>query len=148
MKTTKGLDSLQELKDRLIAEEEREREEKRKQAIKEHKKRHIFSTFEEALDWLVANPDRGIDWYGDSLYWDEKKQMIELYGQRSDYDGINFWNVHYYITRDELLRERAEHKEWFENEYPEKRGQKWWLDEWGKLEHVYTYRSAEEALEW
>ncbi len=74
--------------------------------------------------------------------------MIELYGQRSDYDGINFWNVHYYITRDELLRKRAEHKEWFENKYPEKRGQKWWLDEWGKLEHVYTYRSAEEALEW
>lgn len=148
MKTTKGLDSLQELKDRLIAEEEREREEKRKKVIKEHKKRHIFSTFEEALDWLVANPNRGIDWYGDSLYWDEKKQKFELYGQMSDYDGINFWNVHYYITRDELLKERAEHKEWYEKEYPEKRGQKWWLDEWGKLEHVYTYRSAEEALEW
>ena len=106
-----------------------------------HQERHIFSTYEEALDWLIANPDKSINWHCWPMYWDEEKQKFVSYEQDFGLDGIIPTDVVRYYTREERLKgyttpELIEFGRELDNKYGGNTSKNWWLDEYGKLEYV------------
>ena len=130
------LNSLQDLKNSLIAESERKKQEEREEMEREHRAVHIFSTYEEALDWLVANPGEGISWHCSTIYWDKKEGKFLSYEQDYSFDGVMCYDVRRYYTKEQLLQRVKEHQDWIAELHPEEKDKQWWLDEWGKLKYV------------
>ena len=108
----------------------------RENFIKNYRKHHIFSSYEEALNWSIENPDKGIEWHCKTLFWQEDKQKFKSYEQEYSFDGIMSYNVIRNYTKEELLKEIQEHIEYCNKKYPEKVNTKWWLDKYGKLSYV------------
>lgn len=119
---------------------------------KRHKEQHIFSTYEEALDWLVVNPDKSINWHCWPMHWDEEKQKFVSYEQDFGYDGIIPTDVIHYYTREERLKgytleDLKEYEKFLDEKYPELgSNENWWLDEYGKLDYVYAYDHRKYSL--
>ena len=132
----KDFDKLQNIKDTFQKIQEDENEETKKRIIEKYLKHHIFSSYEEALDWAIKNPDRGIIWHCQLLLWEEDKQKFKSYEQEFDRDGIIPYDVVRYYTKAELLKWLQEHIEQYNQKHPEKKDEKWWLDEYGKLSYV------------
>ena len=108
----------------------------KKRIIEKYIIQHIFSSYEEALDWGIKNPDKGILWHCKLLFWEEDKQKFKSYEQEFDRDGIIPFDVVRYYTKEELLEWIQEHIEQYNQKHPEKKNEKWWLDEYGKLSYV------------
>lgn len=138
--------ALLELKERLEADEDRRREEERQARIESHKKKHIFTSYDRALDYLVDNPGSGIQWHTASVYWDEEKKKFEIYDQEYDIDGVIPYDVHYFCTREELLQQHTDHDEWLKSKRGKDYDPNWYLDEYGKLEYVYAYNPPERGF--
>lgn len=132
----KDFDKLQNIKDTFQKIQEDEKEEFKKSIIEKYILHHIFSSYEEALDWGVKNPDKGILWHCKLLFWEEDKQKFKSYEQEFDRDGIIPYDVVRYYTKEELLEWIQEHIEQYNQKHPEKKDEKWWLDEYGKLSYV------------
>lgn len=58
-----AVDILKRIKAQSEREEEEARKARRREIIREHRRTHIFRTYEEALDWLIAHPGREICWH-------------------------------------------------------------------------------------
>ena len=132
----RDFNKLQNIKDDFQKIKEKEEEETKKKIIEKYLKHHIFSSYEEALDWAIKNPDRGIIWHCQLLLWEEDKQKFKSYEQEFDRDGIIPYDVIRYYTKEELLKGIQEHIESYNKKHPEKMNEKWWLDEYGKLSYV------------
>ena len=132
----KDFNKLQDIKDNLQKIQEDEKEEMKKRIIEKYILHHIFSSYEEALDWGIKNPDKGILWHCKLLFWEEDKQKFKSYEQEFDRDGIIPFDVVRYYTKEELLEWIQEHIEQYNQKHPEKKNEKWWLDEYGKLSYV------------
>lgn len=132
----KDFDKLQNIKDTFQKIQEDEKEKTKKRIIEKYLKLHIFSSYEEALDWGVKNPGKGILWHCKLLFWEEDKQKFKSYEQEFDRDGIIPFDVIRYYTKEELLEWIQEHIEHYNQKHPEKKNEKWWLDEYGKLSYV------------
>lgn len=132
----RSFDSLSKVKEELLTKVEKEKEEQRKHWEKNYRKKHIFSSYEEALDWLMTHKGRGIEWHTSTIFYQEDKQNFKSYEQDSDYSGIIHYNVIRYYTKEELLKGIQEHIEYCNKKYPEKANTKWWLDKYGKLSYV------------
>ena len=131
--------ALLELKERFEADEARRREEERQARIKEHKRTHIFTSYDRALVYLTKHPGKAIEWHAKTLVWDEEKGMFKSYEQDFDYEGVNCWDVIRYYTREELLQEHQDFCERKKQELGKDYDENWYLDEFGKLAHVYAY---------
>lgn len=101
--------------------------------IEYHRKYYIFNSYEEALEWSIKNPNKGIQWHSKILYWDEHKKKFKSYEQEFDLDGI----IIRYYTKEELLKGIQEYIEDCNKKCPEEANRKWWLDEYGKLKYVH-----------
>lgn len=132
----RDLNKLQDIKDTFQKIQEDEKEEMKKRIIEKYVLHHIFSSYEEALDWGIKNPDKGILWHCKLLFWEEDKQKFKSYEQEFDRDGIIPFDVVRYYTKEELLEWIQEHIEQYNQKHPEKKNEKWWLDEYGKLSYV------------
>lgn len=131
----KDLNKLQNIKNNLLkAEEEIEKEYKR-EFIENYRKHHIFSSYEEALNWSIKNPDKGVNWHCKTLFWQEDKKKFKSYEQEYSLDGILCYDVIRYYTKEELLKEIEEHIKYCNIRYPEMK-KNWWLDEYNKLNYV------------
>ena len=126
--------SLQKIKDTLLKEENDKKELQRKQFIENYRKKHIFSSYESALDYAIQHPDKKIEWHTKTLYWEEDKNKFKSYEQEYDISGVMCYDVIRYYTKEELLKGIEEHKENIKKKYPEE--DNWWLDEYGKLSYV------------
>lgn len=133
----KGFDKLQNIKNNLLKTKEEKEEEDRREFIKNYRKHHIFSSYEEALNWSIENLNKGIEWHCKTLFWEEDKQKFKSYEQEYSLDGVMCYDVIRYYTKEELLKEIEEHIKYYNSKYPEKANTKWWLDEYGKLSYVY-----------
>lgn len=133
---SKGFKKLQQVKDELQHEREQKEEERRKHAEEIHHKKHIFDSYEQALNWAIKT-EKGIAWHAATLFWESDKNQFKSYEQEFDLDGIIPYNVIRYYTKEQLLKEIKEHIECCNKKYPEQADTKWWLDEFGKLDYVY-----------
>ena len=140
------LSALRDLKERFEKSEAEERERIRKEREEEHRRTHIFSSYDRALDYLVDNPGHGISWHTKSIYWDAEKQMFEVFDQEFDVSGVVPYDVHYFTTREKLLQEHQDFCEWRKNEYKGEDDDTWYLDKYGKLEYVYAYNPPERCF--
>lgn len=133
----KDFDKLQNIKNKFQKIKEDEEKENRREFIENYRKRHIFCSYEEALDWVIKNPNKSIQWHCKTLFWEEDKKKFKSYEQEFDLDGVIPYDIIRYYTKEELLKGVQEHIEYINNKYPEKANTKWWLDEYGKLSYVY-----------
>jgi hypothetical protein len=134
--TKESLSKLQDVKNSLQKIKEEKAEEERKVFIENHRKKHIFSSYEEALDWCINHPNEYIEWHCKTLTWEEDKKKFKSYEQEYSYDGVMCYDVIRYYTKEQLLEGIKEHIEWCNKEYPEQANRKWWLDDYGKLNYV------------
>lgn len=132
----KTFNKLQNIKDKLQKTKEEKEKEDRREFIENYRKHHIFSSYKEALEWSIKNPDKGLEWHCKTLFWEEDKEKFKSYEQEFDLDGIIPYDVIRYYTKEELLKGIEEHIEYINNKYSEKANTKWWLDEYGKLSYV------------
>lgn len=131
----KGFNKLQNTKNNLLKVKEEKENEDRRKFIENYRKHHIFNSYEEALNWSIKNPDKGVNWHCKTLFWQEDKQKFKSYEQEYSSDGIICHNVIRYYTKEELLKEIEEHIKYCNKKYPEMK-ENWWLDEYGKLSYV------------
>lgn len=117
----KDLAKLQSVKEEIEVKEMEEQMNITRAIEENYKKTHIFSSYEGALDWLIANQGRMIQWHILRLEWDGKK-----------FKGDNCISY----TKEELLGMIEDHIEEINEKYPEEKGKEWWLDEHGKLAYV------------
>ena len=140
-----AVDILKRIKTQSEREEEEARKARRREIIREHRKTHVFSTYEEALDWLIAHPGREICWHCWPTHWDKEKQLFVSYEQDFGVDGVIPTDVTRYYTKQErmeghTLDELKAYGKELDAKYPElPKNDRWWLDEYGKLEYVYKY---------
>lgn len=134
--SSKGFEKLQQIKNDLQKEKEKEEEERRKHLEEVHRKKHIFDSYEHALDWAIKTQN-GLSWHDKTLFWESDKNKFKSYEQEFDLDGIIPYDVIKYYTKEQLLENIKNHIEWCNKKYPEKADTKWWLDEFGKLDYVY-----------
>ena len=132
----KTFSKLQDIKNNLLKAKEEKEKEDRREFIENYRKHHIFSSYEEALNWSIKNPDKGIKWHCKTLFWQEDKQKFKSYEQEYSFDGVMCYDVIRYYTKEELLKGIEEHIEYCNKKYPENINEKWWLDEYGKLSYV------------
>ena len=133
---SKGFEKLQQIKNDLQEEREKREAERRKHAEEVHRKKHIFDSYEQALDWAIKT-EKGIAWHTATLFWESDRNQFKSYEQEFDLDGIIPYDVIKYYTKEQLLKEIKEHIEYCNKKYPENADTKWWLDEFGKLDYVY-----------
>lgn len=132
----KGFNKLQNIKINLQKVKEDEEKENRRKFVENYRKHHIFSSYEEALNWSIKNPDKGLTWHCKTLFWEKDKKKFKSYEQEFDIDGVIPYDIIRYYTKEELLKGIEEHIKYCNNKYPEKSNTKWWLDEYGKLSYV------------
>lgn len=132
----KDFNKLQNIKNNLLKVKEEIENEYRREFIENYRKHYIFSSYEEALNWSIKNPDKGITWHCKTLFWQEDKQKFKSYEQEYSSDGIICHDVIKYYTKEELLKGIEEHIKYCNIRYPEMANTKWWLDEYGKLSYV------------
>lgn len=126
---TKPIEDLRNKMQR-IADEIREKE--RAEIIRRHRESHIFDSYEDALDWLVKNPDRSIEWHIKTLRYLPEENLFLSHEQEYSFDGVIPYNVTRKYTREELLDQIYS--------IIKKRGwdlEKDFKDEYGKLDYVY-----------
>lgn len=101
-----------------------------------HRKSYIFSSYEEALDYLEANPGKYITWHCDYITFLPDENRFRSNEQHFSYDGVIPYNVICKYTRQELLDNINAHKErLLEKGYDLND----LYDKWGKLSFVYTH---------
>ena len=132
----KAFDKLQNIKNNLQKVKEEKEKEDRREFIENYRKHHIFSSYEEALNWSIKNPDKRVEWHCKTLFWQEDKQKFKSYEQEYSLDGVIPYDIVKYYTKEELLKEIEEYIKYYNNKYPEEANKKWWLDEYGKLSYV------------
>lgn len=133
---SKGFEKLQQVKDELQHEREQKEEERRKHAEEIHCKKHIFDSYEQALDWAIKT-QKAIAWHTATLFWEPEKNQFKSYEQEFDLDGIIPYNVIRYYTKEQLLKNIEEHIEYVNKRYKDQEYLNWWLDKYGKLDYVY-----------
>ena len=133
---SKGFEKLQQVKNDLQEEREKREAEHRKHAVEVHRKKHIFDSYEQALDWAIKT-QKGIAWHTATLFWEPEKNQFKSYEQEFSFDGVMCYDVIRYYTKEQLIEGIKEHIEWCNKKYPEQADTKWWLDEFGKLDYVY-----------
>lgn len=133
-----AFEKLQAELNELKKQAELERENQRKERIRNHRRHHIFSTYEEALDYCIAHPDRSIQWYCSTIEYVPEMKKFRSYEQDFGIDGVIPRDVIRYYTRDEMLRNNDEHIEYCNRLYGND-DKKRWLDDFGKLEYVHIY---------
>ena len=133
---SKGFEKLQQIKNNLQEEREKREAECRKYAIEVHRKKHIFDSYEQALDWAIKT-QKAIAWHAATLFWEPEKNQFKSYEQEFDLDGIIPYDVIRYYTKEQLLKNIEEHIEYINKKYEDQEYLNWWLDEFGKLEYVY-----------
>ena len=101
---SKGFEKLQQVKNDLQEEREKREAERRKHAEEVHCKKHIFDSYEQALDWAMKT-QKGISWHTATLFWEPDKNQFKSYEQEFDLDGIIPYNVIKYYTKEKLLKE-------------------------------------------
>lgn len=87
----------------LQAEKRKEEEIERKRMETRHREKHIFESYEQALDWLMQNPDGVISWHVKTLSWNPDENRFLSYEQEYSLDGVVPYDVKRFYTRDELL---------------------------------------------
>ena len=101
-----------------------------------HRKKHIFETYEEALDWLVEHPLSTIEWHTKTLHWDDNVKKFISREQDYSYDGVIPYDVVRQYTREQLLEGIEEHKKWMKSKYDDFDADNY-KDKFGKLDYVY-----------
>ena len=133
---SKGFEKLQQVKNDLQEEREKCEAERRKHAEEVHRKKYIFDSYEQALDWAIKT-EKGISWHTKTLFWESDKNKFKSYEQEYSFDGVMCYDVIRYYTKEQLIEGIKEHIEWCNKKYPEHADTKWWLDECDKLDYVY-----------
>lgn len=101
----------------------------------DYNKKHIFKSYEEALDYVINNPVI-IQWHDKQLTWEKEQNRFKSYEQEYDIDGILAFDIIKYYTKDQLLDNIKRHMENVSKKYPDD-NRKWWLDENNMLSYVY-----------
>lgn len=116
-------------KEDILKREQDERDER-------HRKSHIFSSYEDALNYLESNPGQYITWHCDYITFIPEENLFRSNEQRYSCDGVIPYNVTCKYTHEELLEnillhiERLKEKGYDTSEL---------YDQWGKLNYVYTH---------
>ena len=129
---TEPLEKLQKIADDIRGKEYAE-------IVRKHRASHIFDSYEDALDWLVKNPDRSIEWHVKTLRYLPEENLFLSHEQEYSFDGVIPHNVKRKYTREELLDQ-------IHNTIKE-RGwdlEKDFKDEYGKLDYVYKRLTTQE----
>ena len=95
---------LQEIYREQYNDEKRAMEEERQKAIRDHKEKHCFDSYEQALDWLVEHPDKRIEWHCMTLQYIPDENNFLSHEQEFSYDGVMAYDVTKKYTREELLK--------------------------------------------
>ena len=130
----KGFNSLLSVKQEMEDADKKERERKHAEYMEQYKKRHIFSTIEEALQWCKDHPFSSITWECDTVYWREDKQCFECIEEKEGEWG------RYLVNRTEkyLLNRYEENIKYFLEKYPNETLESLGvIDENGKLSNIY-----------
>lgn len=130
----KKLDELNQL---LKAEREEKLQAEAEERERRHRERHIFDSYEQALDWLVEHQGSTIEWHTKTLHWDEGCQKFISREQEYSYDGVIPYDVVRQYTREQLLEGIEEHKKWMKNKYEDFDSDDY-KDKYGKLDYVYV----------
>ncbi len=104
--------------------------------IENHRKYYIFNSYEDALEWGIKKQNKGIQWHGKILFWEEDKKKFKSYEPEFDLDELVHYNAIKYYTKEELLEEIQEYINRCNRKHPEEDNTRWWLDEYGKLKYV------------
>ena len=99
-----------------------------------HNATHIFSSYDEALDWLVENPNKSVTWHAGSVSYIPGKNLFESYEPSCDLSSVIHFMVRKEYTKEEMLQRHHEHEQYLIEEYGDCDGL---YDENGKLEYVY-----------
>lgn len=129
----KDFDNLQNIKNNLLKAKEDKEKERQRKFIEDYRKHHIFSSYEEALNWGIKNPNKRLCWHDKTLYWQEDKNKFKSYEQEYDLDGIICCDVIKYYTKEELLEKI---KNFIQDCISKFENRNWWLDEFNKLKYV------------
>ena len=132
---TEPLEKLQKISDDI-------REREYDEVIRKHRASHIFNSYEDALDWLVKNPARSIEWHIKTLRYLPEENLFLSYEQEYSSDGIVSYDIKRKYTREELLNQIYN--------YIKERGldlDKDFKDEYGKLDYVYKRLTIKEIEE-
>jgi hypothetical protein len=132
---TEPLEKLQKISDDIRKREYDE-------VIRKHRASHIFDSYEDALDWLVKNPDRTIEWHAKTLSYITEENLFLSYEQEYSSDGIVSYDIKRKYTREELLNQIYNHIK--ERGYDLEKDFK---DEYGKLDYVYKRLTIKEIEE-
>lgn len=132
---TEPLEKLQKISDDI-------REREYDEVIRKYRASHIFDSYEDALNWLVKNPDRIIEWHAKTLSYLPKENLFLSYEQEYSSDGIVSYDIKRKYNRDELLNQIYN--------IIKERGydlEKDFKDEYGKLDYVYKRLTIKEIEE-
>lgn len=122
--------------DKLIESINKDRQEQHNKLIEKYRKQHIFSSYEEALNYTIENCPITIQWHDKQISWEKELSKFRSYEQEYDIDGILAFDVIKYYTKDQLLDNIKRHMENISKKYPDD-NKKWWLDENNMLSYVY-----------
>lgn len=123
-----------ELQKQLKADDLARKEKEWAEAVARHKAKHIFDSYEDALDWLTKHPGSVISWHIKTLSWLPDENLFLSYEQEYSMDGVIPYNVRRKYTREQLLdqiysflKEKGETVEVLKDKY-------------GKLEYVHIIK--------
>ena len=102
----------------------------------DYNERHIFKSYEEALDYVIVNYPVTIQWHEKQICWSKEQNKFKSYEQEYDIDGVLAFDVVKYYTREQLLNNIKRHMENVSKKYSND-NRKWWLDENNMLSYVY-----------
>ena len=118
------------------------REKEHAEIVRRHRASHIFDSYEDALDWLVKNPDRYIEWHVKTLRYLPDENLFLSYEQEYSFDGVIPYDVRRKYTREELLNQiynTIKERGWdLEKDFK---------DEYGKLDYVCKRLTTQEMKE-
>lgn len=117
--------------DKLLEEIDKQESKRNEDYIR----KHIFKSYEEALDYVINNPVI-IQWHDKQLTWEKEQNKFKSYEQEYDIDGILAFDVVKYYTKEQILGKIKRHIEDVSKRYPND-NRKWWIDENNMLSYVY-----------
>lgn len=130
------------LLDELHRKEKEELEERIRREEEWHRKRHVFGSYGEAVEWMKNHPGHSVEWHCKSLTYIEEDDIFESFEQDYSPDGIMVYDVVRRYTEEELLSGIDEMKRRL-LEIDGKFDESSLLDKWGKLDYVYIHNQFE-----
>ena len=88
---------------RLLDDVEKEKKEEWKKAEEEYRRKYVFDSYEQALDYLVEHEGSIIRWHARTLSWIPDEELFESHEQEYSLDGVIPYDVVRKYTRKELL---------------------------------------------